>query len=112
MNFIVTIKNSPQASFIIPYLLCSTGYCIGHSYKNSKNFLIHYRTNKLAELDLPEYEKTKIKSEWDAVKYGAGYMFYDTFWCSIIWPISIASDIMPTIVLLINPPPPKPNDKI
>ena len=83
------------------YFSFSIGYCAQGSYSDSKKYLSMYRNNELNESD--NYAVTKIKSEWDAVKYGAYVNFGERLWSSLIWPYSISTNIVPIIVLMLNP---------
>lgn len=67
------------------------------AYYNSKQKLLDYRND-----NLETYLKDKIKNEWAAVKYGASENTIERFFNSIIWPINIISDIIPSIVLQLN----------
>jgi len=45
------------------------------------------------------------KNEWEAVKYGCSKDSGERFFSSLFWPTSIYSNIMPHIILRLNPPP-------
>jgi hypothetical protein len=80
------------------YIFGIFGYnCLG-SYNESKMYLFNYR-NKC----LNEDEEYLIKNDWDAVKYGAKYKFFDRFINSLIWPVTGINNIIPIIVLKMNP---------
>ena len=66
-------------------------------YTDSKNFLNKFRNNQLNNT-----EKETIKDEWTAVKYGANINFSERFFDSIIFPITTISNLIPSIVLLLN----------
>jgi len=73
-------------------------YCIG-AWFNAKNKLIQYRENKL-----DFFEKEHIKDEWSAVKYGAYHNFIERIYESLFWPVKIITNIIPFMVLQLNPP--------
>lgn len=78
------------------YVGCLILYNSFCAYGDAKNELIAYRTDKL--------EKDKdINSEWEAVKCGASKNFPRRFFNSMIWPVTMCSDIVPFIVLRLNP---------
>lgn len=72
--------------------------CIG-AWVDAKNKLIQYRENKLTQ-----YEKKEIKDEWTAVKYGANENSVERFFNSVIWPVKTITNLIPFIVLQLNPP--------
>jgi hypothetical protein len=59
---------------------------------------IEYRQHKLMQ-----FEKNVVKSDWDAVKYGASVKCLERFWDSILWPITLTNNIIPFLVLTLNP---------
>jgi hypothetical protein len=67
------------------------------SYNNSKMYLEKYRAD-----DLTNNEKEEVKNEWDAVKFGANHDAFERFFNSLIFPITITTNIIPMIVLMIN----------
>lgn len=75
-------------------------YNVIGAWYDAKNKLIQYREHKL-----DNYEKKEIKDEWCAVKYGANYNFTERFFNSIIWPVKTITNIIPFMVLQLNPPP-------
>lgn len=79
------------------YLGCLLCYNAGSSYIDAKNYLIKYR-----ESTLDDNEKKDLKSEWDAVKYGASVNSLERLWNSLIWPITVTNNIIPWIVLTLN----------
>lgn len=85
----------------IAYVCTSLIYtCIG-SYLDSKEYLMKFRNNELYHFD--SFNRETIKSEWDAVKYGAQLKFWRRFFHSLIWPYSLVSNIIPGLVLYLNP---------
>ena len=83
------------------YISCAVGYNAVGTYYDSKAYLQKFRSNLLEE-----HEK-RIKTDWDAVKYGANAHFWDRFINSWIWPLTTIKNIIPIIVLEMNPPPKK-----
>lgn len=90
--------SSPLKISTIIYFSFLLGYNIVGTYQDSKKYLENYRQGKL---------KTKsdlIKSDLDAVVYGANINRGERLWNSIIWPITVIKNIIPSIVLALNPP--------
>lgn len=97
-KFIFAYKELPKPikrSTLI-YLLCLFGYNIFGSYRDSKFYLDKFREGSLKE--------TKIKSDWDAVKYGASVNFGQRMFDSLVWPITTINNTIPALVLALNPP--------
>jgi hypothetical protein len=95
ISFIVLPKPFAYSSAAyISFLLIYNAY---GSYIDAKIYLTKYRQNKL----LPN-EKNIIKSEWDAVKYGAHVNCVERLWDSITWPITLTNNIIPFMVLTFN----------
>jgi hypothetical protein len=105
VNLLVTFKNlsRPVRWSTIAYISCLFGYNVIGTYVDAKNYLNKYRSGEINKSKHNEEED--IKSEWDAVKFGAQYNAFKRLYDSIIWPISVAENIIPTIVLALNPPP-------
>jgi hypothetical protein len=72
-------------------------YNVNGAYNDSVNKLYSFRNNKLTEREVKE-----IKDEWSAVKYGAEEFYVERFFNSLIWPVKICSNIVPSIVLALN----------
>ena len=72
-------------------------YNASGSYIDAKDYLKKYREHKLT----PK-ERDQIKTEWDAVKYGASLHAGQRLWDSIIWPITLTNNIIPFLVLTLN----------
>lgn len=81
------------------YMSSFIAYNAGGTWLDAKNKLTQYRNNKLTDS-----EKKNIKDDWTAVKYGANEKFWERFLNSIIWPVKLMSDIIPFLVLQMNPP--------
>ncbi len=105
INLLVSFKNlsKPIRWTTITYISCIFGYNVIGTYDDAKSYLYKYRSGELLN------EKNIINSEWDAVKYGAQYNTFKRLYDSIIWPISIIENIIPTIVLALNPSSNKPD---
>jgi hypothetical protein len=105
----VTLKSLPRIkTTAIIYATGLFGYNIFGTYVDSKIILKKYRENNLHELGI---FRDDIRSDWQAVKYGANYYAINRLWNSIIWPITSITNIIPEIVLLLNPsPPPEKSD--
>jgi hypothetical protein len=97
-KFLVYYKQLPQPIKLssIVYLSCLLGYNLFGTYNDSKIYLDKYRKGEL--------EKKDLKSDWDAVKYGANYNFLERLFESLIWPVTTINNIIPAIVLALNPP--------
>lgn len=78
------------------YLGVAFGYNFFNAYVDAEQALIKYRNGG--------YHGYKtINSDWDAVKFGASENSIQRLWNSLTWPVSIAENIMPWIVLKLNP---------
>ena len=87
--------------FYVSSLLIYNG---ASSYIDGKNALTEYRTQTPFNFK----HVLTCNNEFEAVKYGSSYNFYNRFLDSVIWPVSITSNIIPYIVLSLNPKnPPK-----
>ncbi len=106
-RFVISFRELPKpvkVSFII-YLNCLLGYNMYGTYTDSKKYLEKFREGKIKE-----FEKNDIKTDWDAVKYGAKSRYFERLWDSIVWPITSINNIVPALVLSLNPPSPKNNE--
>ena len=68
-------------------------YNASGSYIDAKDCLKKYREHKLTE------GRDQIRTEWEAVKYGASLHSGGRLWDSIIWPITLTNNIIPFLVL-------------
>ena len=68
-----------------------------YAYEASKTKLTKFRKN-----ELQPHEKKHIIDEWTAVKYGAEENSVERFFCSLVWPLQICSNFVPSFVLMIN----------
>ena len=107
VNLFVTFKQLPDAVRLSTklYFGCLLGYNIVGTYLDSKMYLEKYRTRRLVDLDLSTNQIENIKTEWDAVKYGANSRALERLWDSIVWPVTTIKNIVPAIVLMMNPGP-------
>lgn len=103
VNLLVTFRNLPQPVrwSSIAYVSCIFGYNVIGSYASAKDYLKKYRSGELANSSYA----SEIKSDWDAVKFGPKYNAFERLFDSIIWPIRLTEDIIPSIVLALNPAP-------
>lgn len=101
-EFLVTLKTlpTPIKTTSIIYVGCLLGYNIFGTYVDSKIYLKKYRTKSLNY-----YESKNVNNEWDAVKYGASINALNRLWDSLIWPVTCITNIVPAVVLMLNPPP-------
>ena len=87
-------------------------YNIFETYKSSKQVLVAYREDPktkhgLLNLGFNDYEVNKIRTDWDAVEFGAYNKCWERFFDSLIWPFTFVRGTIPSIVLFLNPPPKK-----
>ena len=87
-----------------PFLYTSIAYFSGlllynasGCYFNAEQYLKKYRENALSP-----NERDIMKSEWEAVKYGAHVNCGQLLWDSIIWPVTLTNNIIPFLVLTLN----------
>jgi hypothetical protein len=101
---LTNMKNlSKSVDYISLYCCSILAYGIIGLCNNSKKYLDKFRENKLIDCDLSSYQIENIKSDWNTVKYGTYVNLDDIVIYSLFWPITIAIDIIPTVVLLFNP---------
>lgn len=116
---IVYFKRLPQPIKVSTYVYVSglLAYNVATAYRDSKSALTmyhskHYPTFKdkyNGEYNYQEdnqkkyYEKLKTcTNDWDAAKVGASYFKWERLWDSIVFPITIVSDIVPSIVVSLH----------
>lgn len=93
------------------YFMGVISYNIVSIYNDAKDVLICFRNNQLDKIDFihsqfdKKYLQEKVKDDWSAVKYGAGYRSLARLWDSIIWPFTVLSNAIPALVLKLNPAP-------
>lgn len=106
-KIIVNFKELPKPVKLttIGYFTCLFGYNIYGTYIDSKTYLEKFREGNLTTIDrFNRYDIEMIKNDWDAVKYGANSHCSERLWDSIIWPITLITNIIPATVLALNPP--------
>jgi hypothetical protein len=119
MKFLELIKNKIPKTLLSPktlrfgsigYVTCASLYAGKNSYYDSKNLLTKFRVHEKKyssgqqeHLLTMKHDYRDIKTEWDAVYIGAYTNFCSHLWYGIVWPVTMAVDIVPTIVLLLNP---------
>lgn len=79
------------------YLSCLLGYNGVASYMSAKRHLEMFRGDELKTLKPP------INTEWEAVKYGAYVNSGERLWNSIVWPVKLIENLVPWLVLTLNP---------
>jgi hypothetical protein len=105
-TFVSTLR-APVRYGGIGYLISAVLYTSTCCYSDSLGALNIFRN--IDDKNHNKYcEDNNLKTEMDACKHGAYKNFGGHFFSSIIWPFSIASDIIPRIVLILNY---KKNDK-
>lgn len=97
LNVFIKELPKPVKYTSFAYIGCLLIYNASGSYIDAKLYLKKYRENNLTN-----HEKDDIKSDWDAVKYGANLNCGKRLWDSIIWPITITNNIIPWLVLTFN----------
>ena len=95
----VFVKEMPRPVRYISmvYITALLLYNGSGSYMDAKEYLNKYRENTLSQ-----NARGEIKSEWEAVKYGASLHSGQRLWDSIIWPVTLTNNIIPWLVLTLN----------
>lgn len=93
----------------VVYFSSFFAYNIFETYKSSKQVLVAYRKDPkakhgLLDLGIKDYQVDQIKSDWDAVEFGAYNKFCERFFDSLVWPFTFVRGTIPSIVLVFNPP--------
>lgn len=83
------------------YCAIALSYNTIGTYSNSKDYLVKFRTQQLTHA----LERDAIRNDWDAVCFGAQKNAGQRLWDSIIWPVSTIKNVVPAVVLLLNPNP-------
>lgn len=96
---------SPVRMTTIVYISCLLGYNMFGTYFDSKIYLLKYREGNLHEIGVNSKQIDDIRNDWDAVKYGATNNALDRLWDSLVWPITSITNIVPAVVLALNPRP-------
>ena len=109
-QIIFTFNKLPKKIQISTYVYLSSIIITNFifTYNNSKRHLLLFRDSKLKNKDFKVYDnKTRyinliILNEYDAVIYGASEKFYMNLFESIIFPLALAKNLIPSIVLSLN----------
>lgn len=64
-----------------------------YNYNDGKNALLDYRSRNT---------DTSATKEWKAIR--DGIRSFDNFWDALFFPVTLSSKIMPSVILLMNPP--------
>jgi hypothetical protein len=83
------------------YAAASLGIAIGASYRSGTMALAYYRGNLTA--------RSFHKTEWEAVYEDCRKNAWNHVWQGLIWPVTVVRSIMPSIIIKLNPPTPKPD---
>ena len=100
-RFLVTFRELPPPirwSSIL-YITGGFGYNIFGTYVDSKTYLQKYRNGTTCD--------SSVTNEWEATKFGANEDAFGRLWDSIVWPINVITNVVPSIVFTLNPPTPK-----
>jgi hypothetical protein len=99
------------------YLSGLLSYNVGQTFKDSKKALSMFNSKTIphiqdkynGEYNYQEenqrmyYEKLKkCSNDLEAAKLGASYFQWERFWHSIVFPLTMVSDIVPTIVVSLH----------
>lgn len=68
------------------------------TYNSGKQSLLEHRKRVNTNYSSPLYN-----SEWEAVRRGCAAGSFERFWRGVLWPCSIVSNIMPNVILFLNP---------
>ena len=100
-RFLVTFRELPRpikwSSMV--YITCGISYNIVGTYIDSKVYLQKYRNGIECH--------SSVTNDWEATKFGANENSFGRLWDSIVWPINVITNVVPSIVLTLNPHPPK-----
>lgn len=94
----------PFNLIIITYFIGLFGVFMFKTYISCAIFLQKYREGKLNEILMNYCTIENIKNDWDAVARGADHYWSSRMWDSILWPITLITLLVPSIVLMLNPP--------
>jgi len=116
---IVYFKSLPQPIKMTTYAYLTglVSYNVASAYMDSKTALNVYHSKHYPEFkDTYDgsynyehvsrenyYKELKTcTTDWDAAKLGASYFKWERLWNSIVFPINIVSDIVPSIVIALH----------
>jgi hypothetical protein len=81
------------------YIGCAVTYTGYHTYTDSSKLLFRYRINNKEQFFMIH----RLNNDWQVCKYGAYDNFWGNFFCSLVWPFAMVSDVIPIMVLYFNP---------
>jgi hypothetical protein len=100
-RFIFTFRELPPkikwSSML--YITSGISYNIFGTYVDSKVYLQKYRNGANCH--------SSVTNEWEATKFGANENAFERLLDSIVWPFNVITNVVSSIVLTLNPPPPK-----
>ena len=116
---VIYFKSLPKPIKLSTYVYATglLSYNVGTAYIDSKTALNVYHSKKYptyedkynGEFNANHYILEKYYSElkicnndWEAAKLGASYFKWERLWNSIVFPINIVSDIIPSIVVALH----------
>ena len=67
------------------------------TFNNGQQALVQHREQNKASAS-----RSPFATDWEAAYEGCRKDSFAVFWRSLIWPLSIASQVMPSLVLLLN----------
>ena len=114
-------KSLPQPIKVSTYAYLSglVSYNVGQTFMDSKKALNMYNSKTIPHPHIQDkyngeynyqednqrmyYDKLKkCSNDWEATKLGASYFYWERLWNSIVFPVTIMSDIVPTIVVSLH----------
>jgi len=106
---IIFLNKTPvRRNLTYGYISGIVTYNIATTYIDCKIGLHKYKTLKESGLKSScsiysyEYLLHKCENKWDAAKFAASYSLYERFFDSMIWPLKVASNIVPFVVLFFD----------
>jgi hypothetical protein len=85
--------SSAQKQALGLYFAGAVLFNVSQTFNNGQESLVQHRTHK---------DRSKFASDWEAVYAGCQKDGFSIFWRSLIWPVSIASQVVPSLVLFLN----------
>jgi len=116
---IVYFKSLPPPIKVSTYAYVAgvLSYNAGNAYLDSKKALNVYQSKNFPEIKYSHdgsynyeqvteenyYKQLKTcTTDWEAAKLGASYFKWERLWNSIVFPITMVSDIVPSIVIALH----------
>lgn len=93
MNLRWSKMSSTQKQTLVVFAGGAVSYNLFQTYNNGKESLLQFRSGK---------DRAAFRTEWEAVHSGCRKDSLQIFWRSLMWPVSITSQIVPTAVLWLN----------